>query len=295
MATPDATISEGTARANGLTFRYLTAGEGPLALCLHGFPDTARTWRHLLPALAEAGFRAVAPWMRGYAPTEVPTDGAYQTGALTADACALHDAFGADGDAVLVGHDWGAFATYGAAAWQPERWRRVVTLSVPPFAALMGGMLQPAQLRRSWYIWFFQLAGLPEVAVPAEDFALVARLWADWSPGYDGSEDVAAVREALGGPQNLAAAVGYYRAMFDPATHLQDYAEAQAAGQQPPPQPTLYLHGANDGCLGAEMVGDAAASLPAEGSRVEILDDVGHFLHLERPAETNRLILDFLT
>lgn len=295
MATPDATISEGTVRANGLTFTYLTAGAGPLALCLHGFPDTARTWRHLLPALADAGFRAVAPWMRGYAPTEVPTDGAYQTGALAADACALHDAFGADGDAVLIGHDWGAFATYGAAAWQPERWRRVVTLAVPPFAALMGGMLQPAQLRRSWYIWFFQLTGLPEMAVPARDFELVERLWADWSPGYDGSEDVAAVRQALGDPQNLAAALGYYRAMFDPTTHLADYAEAQAAAQQPTPQPTLYLHGADDGCLGAEMLGGAAASLPAEGSRVEVLDDAGHFLHLERPAETNRLILDFLT
>ncbi len=87
-----------TVEANGLRFGYVEAGSGPLALCLHGFPDTAHTWRHLLPALADAGYHAVAPFMRGYAPTEVPADGAFQTGALAADANALHEAFGGSGD-----------------------------------------------------------------------------------------------------------------------------------------------------------------------------------------------------
>src|SRR2546423_8762255 len=123
-----------TIRANDLTFGYLEAGDGPLALCLHGFPDSAWTWRHLLPALADAGYHAVAPWLRGYAPTAVPADGRYQSGALVADAVALHDAFGGDGDAVLVGHDWGAIAAYGAAAVAPDRWRRVVTGPVPALA-----------------------------------------------------------------------------------------------------------------------------------------------------------------
>ena len=111
-------ISEGRIEANGLLFGYLEAGPagGPLALCLHGFPDSAWTWRHLLPELAGAGYRAVAPFMRGYAPTEVPEDGRYQTGALVADAVALHEALGGDGRAVLIGHDWGAMAAYGAAA-----------------------------------------------------------------------------------------------------------------------------------------------------------------------------------
>src|SRR3954469_25253216 len=105
-------LHEGRVRANGLDFAYLEAGEGPLALCLHGFPDSAWTWRHLLPELADAGFRAVAPFMRGYAPTAVPADGRYQTAALGLDACALHEALGGDADAVIVGHDWGAMATY---------------------------------------------------------------------------------------------------------------------------------------------------------------------------------------
>ncbi|MES4793201.1 MAG: alpha/beta hydrolase, partial [Chloroflexota bacterium] len=102
--------------ANGVEFAYLTAGDGPLALLLHGFPDTAHTWRHLLPELAAAGFRVVAPWMRGYAPSSLAPDDCYQSGALGADAIALHEALGGDTDAVLVGHDWGAVAAYAAAA-----------------------------------------------------------------------------------------------------------------------------------------------------------------------------------
>jgi pimeloyl-ACP methyl ester carboxylesterase len=120
--------------ANGLEFGLLEAGTGPLALCLHGFPDSAHTWRHLLPALAEAGFHAVAPFMRGYAPTAVPDDACYSIGALVADAVALHQALDGDGQAVLIGHDWGAEAANGAAALAPDRWRRVVTLGVPPLA-----------------------------------------------------------------------------------------------------------------------------------------------------------------
>ncbi|MBO0774134.1 MAG: alpha/beta fold hydrolase, partial [Actinobacteria bacterium] len=117
----------GTAHVNGLEFGLLEAGSGPLALCLHGFPDTAHTWGRLLPVLAKAGFHAVAPFMRGYAPTAVPADGAYHVGALAADAVALHEALGGDADAVLIGHDWGAEAAYAAAAYAPGRWQRLVT------------------------------------------------------------------------------------------------------------------------------------------------------------------------
>src|ERR1700677_5173897 len=127
-------MQERIVRANGLDFSYLEAGpdRGPLALCLHGFPDSAHTWRHLLPALADAGYHAVAPWMRGYAPTQIPVDGRYQTGALAADACALHDVLGGDADAVIIGHDWGAAAATGAAVHEPDRWRRMVTMALPP-------------------------------------------------------------------------------------------------------------------------------------------------------------------
>src|ERR1700730_7382318 len=117
-------IREMTVEANGLRFGCLACGveTDRLALCLHGFPDSAWTWRHLLPELAGAGFYAVAPFLRGYAPTEIPADGRYQTGALVADSCALHEALGGDEHAVLVGHDWGAITAYGAAAFSPEPW-----------------------------------------------------------------------------------------------------------------------------------------------------------------------------
>ena len=114
-------IERARVSANGIVFETMTCGSGPLALCLHGFPDTAHSWRYLLPELANAGFRAVAPFMRGYAPTSLAPNGAYQTAALATDAKALHEALGGDSRAVIIGHDWGAPATYGAAILEPSR------------------------------------------------------------------------------------------------------------------------------------------------------------------------------
>jgi len=272
---------EATVTANGLEFRYLSAGDGPLALLLHGFPDSAHTWRHLLPALADAGFRAVAPWTRGYAPTQVPADGDYTVAALAADANALHDALGGGSDAVLVGHDWGAITAYGAAAQQPDRWRRVVTMAVPPPAVASAAFFDYAQLKRSFYVYLFQ-TGLAELVVGADDLAFIDNLWRDWSPSYDGAEDLAHVKDALRAPGNLRAAIGYYRAMF-----------AGGVLGDSPPHPTRYLHGADDGAFLADRVVEAKAHLSAE-SDVQVLPGCGHFLHLERPDEVNRLVVDWI-
>jgi pimeloyl-ACP methyl ester carboxylesterase len=116
----------GSVQANDITFHYLELGEGPLVLCLHGFPDNAYTYRHLLPALAAAGFRGVAPFMRGYAPTSPAPDGRYQAVLLAQDAVELIGALGS-ARAFLVGHDWGATATYGAATLAPARVKKLVT------------------------------------------------------------------------------------------------------------------------------------------------------------------------
>ena len=284
----------GTVSANGLEFTYLEAGpaDGPLALCLHGFPDTAHTWRHLLPRLADAGYHAVAPFLRGYGPTEVPVDGRYDTGTLALDAGALHEALGGGADAVLIGHDWGGLITYPATANEPGRWHKAVTLAVPPPASLGFGFFDYAQLRRSWYVFLFQTP-VAELAVSLEDHAFLDRLWADWSPGYDGTWDVARVKESIGAEANLAAAIGYYRAMFagppaDPAA-----ASAQAAGEGVAPQPTLYLHGADDGCMGVEIIGPVTDHL-APGSELVVIEGAGHFLHLEQPDAVNGHILRFL-
>lgn len=280
---------------NGLEVAYLAAGgEGPLAVCLHGFPDSARTWRHLLPALAGAGYRAVAPWLRGYAPTAVPADGRLQNGALVQDAVQLHEVLGGDGDAVVIGHDWGALAANGAAAFAPDRWRKVVTAAVPPAGAVAEAFLTYRQLRRSWYMFFFQNP-LADFAVQLDDLAFLDRLWEDWSPGYtESGEDRAAVKAALGDPANLAAAIGYYRHKLQPDLQVPELAAEEAAVSALPPQPHLYLHGVDDGCMGIEVAEKAAGYLTVEGSRVELVPGTGHFLHLEAPDVVNGIVLDFL-
>jgi pimeloyl-ACP methyl ester carboxylesterase len=271
-------MREGAIPVGSLSVSYLEDGpaEGPLALCLHGFPDSPRTWRHLLPRLADAGFRAVAPWLRGYAPTGVPADGRYSLGALGEDANRLHEALGGDSRAVLVGHDWGARAAYVATAREPERWAKVATAAVPPLSSMAGRFLTYDQLRRSWYIFLFQTP-LADLAVPLDDLAFIDRLWADWSPGYDAAEDVKHVKDALRAPENLAAALGYYRAMFEPAQGVGDV--------EPASQPWLYLHGRDDGCIGVDLVPDHAV----------VVEGAGHVVHLERPDEFNARVLEFLT
>lgn len=291
-------LATGTVVTNGVEFVYLSAGADdprrPLALCLHGFPDSAHGWRHLLPALAGAGFRAIAPFQRGYAPTQVPADGCYQSGALAIDANALHEALGGERDAVIIGHDWGASGTHGAAVLEPDRWCQVVTMSVPPGNAVAVGFLTNLeQVQKSWYMFFF-LHGLADRVVAANDLAFIDRLWSQWSPGYDATIDLRLVKAALRDPANLTAALGYYRATLGSGKRDARYTEAQNATQVVPPQPMLYLHGRNDGCIGLDVAQAAVPSFPSNVS-FEIIENAGHFLHIERPAIVNARILDFVS
>src|SRR5215472_7374678 len=271
-------------RANDLEFGVLEAGSGPLALCLHGFPDCAHTWRHLLPTLAATGFHAVAPFLRGYAPTQVSADGDYGPNTLAADAIGLHEVLSGTSDAVLIGHDWGAEAAYRAATAEPDRWRRLVTLAVPPAgldAALFGDF---EQLKRFWYIFMFRDPDdFAAEIVARDDLAFVDKLWRGWSPGFDAGDHLAVVKESLRAPANLTAALRYYRDAGTAAT------SATVA-----PQPTLYLHGAADGCIGAEFA-ERSAEFLTSGSRVVIVEGAGHFLQLERPTEVNNHIVAWIT
>jgi pimeloyl-ACP methyl ester carboxylesterase len=287
-------VKTGTVTARGLTFHTLEEGTGPLVLCLHGFPDHPRSFRHQLPALAAAGYRAVAPAMRGYAPTGPAPDGHYQSAALAEDAVALIEALGHD-EAILFGHDWGALAAYGAALAAPERIRKIVSAAVPYGAQVSAAfMTNYDQQRRSWYMFFFQTP-FADVALAHDDFAFLERLWRDWSPGWQfPAEEMAALKETFRQPGVAGAALGYYRAMLNPA--LQDPALATLQGRmmsEPIDVPTLMLHGADDGCMGAELVEGMAAFFP-RGLRTEVVPGTGHFLHQEAPDRVNAIVLDFL-
>jgi pimeloyl-ACP methyl ester carboxylesterase len=275
--------------ANGMTFGALAWGDpdAPLALLIHGYPDTAWTWRHLGPFLAEKGWRAVAPFTRGYAPSDLAPDDSYLIADQAADVLALHTALAGDTRSVLIGHDWGAAATWAVTAAEPARFARYVALAVPPPAALLTPWtsfrtlgIAVRQARMSWYFLYNQL--------PASERGLdklIPKLWRDWSPGYDASEDLPKVFEALRGPGRRRAALRYYR------NNLQKGVKATFSLTSG--APALYVLGEQDGCVQAE-IGAAYADRLSPGSRFERVPGVGHFLQLEDPERINHLVDDWI-
>jgi pimeloyl-ACP methyl ester carboxylesterase len=275
----------------GAELACLTAGaaDAPVVLCAHGFPDCARSFRAQTPALVAAGYRVVAPFLRGYAPSSTARDRRYDAAALAGDLLALADHFSPRAPIRLVGHDWGAIAAYAAAAHSPGRIAKLCTLAVPHMRGAQR-FFSRAQLRRSWYIGLFQLRGIAERKLSAGDFALVDRLWRDWSPGYAApAEELAAIKSAMRAPENLAAVLGYYRALFSRAGLARATRRLLLARTR---VPSLYVHGVDDGCLGVELVDGSERGWDAPVSIVR-LAGAGHFLHLEQPDEFNRLLLEF--
>lgn len=263
--------------------------DGPLVVALHGFPDTAHTWRHLGPHLADRGHRVVAPFLRGYAPSGLADS--YHVGALMSDAVGLYDELGGDERTVLVGHDWGAIAANALGAHPDSPYRRVVALAVPPLGAMSGAprRLGPRQLRMSWYTLFNQVPLVPERTVDR----WLPKLWRDWSPGYDAGEDVSLVRAAWPTRAHVHAAVGYYRALRAPWRVPTPYRSWARTLQGVPTVPLLVLHGADDGAMQLGYAEHAARNLPVT-ARLEVVAGAGHFLQLERPDVVNELITGFI-
>lgn len=289
VTTPDVTLRV-------LVWDDGVSADAPIALCLHGFPDTAHGWRKVAPLLVEAGYRVVAPYMRGYAPSSTSSDRSYQIGALMDDALRVRDAVGPTDRDVLIGHDWGAMAAGGLVAITDSPFAHAVIMSVPPLAAfrevhepvrLLASL--PKQMARSWYIMYNQLPWLPDHSASW----LIPRLWRQWSPGYAAHEDVALVRAAIGSPENWRAALGYYRQNMRFATPPPRYAELNKYWLSKPSMPILYLHGTDDGCMTADYTRWAKRVL-VEGSRVELVDDAGHFLQIEQPEVVAQHILDYV-
>ncbi|MES2489472.1 MAG: alpha/beta hydrolase, partial [Pseudomonadota bacterium] len=263
-------------RANGLDFSVLEAGEGPLVLCLHGFPDTAWNMRPLLLALANAGYRAVAPFMRGYAPTGMASDGDYRATTLANDAVELIKALGEE-RAFIVGHDWGAVTAYFAATLHPQHVRGIVTAAIPH---LRHFLLKPTvkQIVRSRYIGFFQLPFIPEQRIVADDFRWLRQLIRNWSPRWNFTEDdFAPLKAGFSDPARLKAALAYYRAL--PATLASR--EGRAIFTQKLSVPARVIRGTDDGCIGAEMFENQAYCFDA-GYKLITMQGAGHFMQCEQ-------------
>jgi len=265
----------------GGRFAYLEAGgeDLPLVLCLHGFPDHPTTFEGFLGTLAEAGYRAVAPWMRGYSPSVL--EGPYDATQLAQDVIELADALSPRRSFAIIGHDWGAIAAIAAAPRLATRLACGVTLAMPHPVALLGNMRRsPTQLLRSRYIGFFQLRGVSDRVVWSRDFSYVEELWKKWSPDYEMTpEHRARLKTCLAA--SMPAPLRYYRDIFSRGTLR------AIGGSRIISQPFLHLHGANDGCISATMAREQGRYFRELSS--EIIPDAGHFLHLEAgPQVINR-------
>lgn len=280
---------------NALNFSARVCGNGPAVFCLHGFPDNLHTFDAQLPALASAGFTAVAPAMRGYEPSSQPVDGNYSADVITSDLFAWADQLGAE-QFHLIGHDWGAIVAYVAGATAPDRLTSLTTMAIPHTANFSQGLKKvPSQLLKSWYTNFFQLPALPEYFAKRNDWALIKKLWRDWSPSYELSADNwAELRRTFESPGVLEATLSYYRQNVSLPKVL-GWVESPMNTLKTVPVPTLALTGIEDGCIDTRLFDYTMdpENFP-KGIRVERMEGVGHFLQREDPQRVNTLLVDWL-
>lgn len=283
--TPTASALPQSLEIDGIRIAYLEAGAGPLVLLLHGFPDDANTFEDLLVALADGGFHAVAPFLRGYYPSGIPDDDDYSGLTLGRDVLALIEALG-ESEAVVVGHDWGASAGYAAANLEPAKIRRLVALGIPHPRELKP---TPAQIWRARHFLFFQMPWA-EWGVRRHDFAYVDRLYQRWSPEWSVPQDQRRrIKRSFEEPARLSAALGFYRAARRDLLRGSTRRVLRGLVWVP----TLAIAGRSDGVI-RPSVFTAAAKHFKGGYEVYVVDGAGHFMHREQPARVAAKILEFV-
>lgn len=276
---------------NGLRFHIQESGDGPVVLLLHGFPELCYAWRHQIPALADAGYRTVAPDLRGYNLTDKPSGiSSYRLTHLVADVVELILWTGAE-PVVLVGHDWGGALAWYVAKDHPELVSRLIILNAPHPVLMKRELGTWAQRRRSWYVFALQLPLLPQLVMRAFDFAILRRVLRRDPVRVDAFSDaeIRAYRDALARPGALTATINWYRAL-----------RSGRRGRPVGPRwrdtlieiPTLVIWGEQDRYLGAALL-DGLEEL-VRPLRVERIPDASHWVQADAPGRVNDLMLEFL-
>jgi pimeloyl-ACP methyl ester carboxylesterase len=280
---------DGYADLGEVRLHYVEAGEGPLVVLLHGFPEFWYSWRHQIPALTAAGFRVVAPDMRGYNLSSRPAGvGAYSSDKLADDIAKLIAERG-ERSALLVGHDWGAVVAWATAMYHPQAVERLAILNLPHPRRFLRALRDPRQLMRSWYMFFFQLPWLPERAARLRNWEGLRRpLERDSHPGAFTPTDLERYLEAWSRPGALTAMLNYYRAVFRQTPWT---AEARML---PVPAPTLIIFGEADHYLRHQLAEPFPGDVP-NLERVVRLPGVSHFVQNDAPDEVNRLLIEFFS
>jgi pimeloyl-ACP methyl ester carboxylesterase len=278
-------VREGYADVGDARLHYIEAGEGPLIVLLHGFPEFWYGWRLQIAPLAAAGFRVVAPDMRGYNLSSRPEGvQAYGTDHLTADIRGLIRERGAQ-SALLVGHDWGGSVAWATAMKYPEVVDRLAILNAAHPRKLTQGLHHPGQLRKSWYFFFFDLPELPEVVVHANRWHFFRHFLHAAQPPYT-PEEMDRYIEAWSQPGAAAGMINYYRFSV-----RQPPKEAEAV-LRPISAPTLVIWGERDQYLGSELAEPEHDDVP-NLDRVERLPDASHWVHHDEAERVTQLLTDF--
>lgn len=274
-----------TKHIRGQKIAYLEEGEGPLVICLHGFPDSAHSFDELRRPLVEQGYRVVAPWLRGYYPSGPAADGDYSVATLSDDILHLIEHLGED-KAALVGHDWGGLAAYCAANQSPEKIEKLVVLGVPHLYKVNPSV---KQIFNSWYVWLFQIPFLPEYLLERNHYQMVDQLYHLWSPNWDVDEmSLKATKDSLSGHGGPKHAITFYRKLMRGFSRRSLKLLTQQTSTS-----SLWFCGREDGSLHMNQFEGIEEAFTGEFELVA-LDHVGHFIHREAPDLVNDRVMAFL-
>lgn len=278
-----------TVAARGARFHVAEAGDGPLVLLLHGFPQFWWTWRHQLPALADAGYRAVAMDLRGFGGSDHTPRG-YDLPSLAGDVASVIASLGAR-DAVIVGHDWGGLIAWTLAAYEPKAVRRLVVVGAPhPLRMRSAAVRRPHQLR---HLWAMQTPWLPERAYRTAGSSRVDHVLHEWAaPGWPDLPTSLTYRRAFALGNTPYCAAEYHRWFLRSAVRT-DGARYGRRMQTSITAPVLHVHGAADGCFPTSLAQGAGRYVSAP-YRWRLLDGVGHFPQEEDPERFTGELLGWL-